>query len=310
MNKNSLWGEITGQITYQAFFRVSLALLCLTQIFGYAKDFDAIYSGKIIPLDLMLAGVGSVDVLLQAALLSLHYTFGVDSVFFALKSLYLFSLFFLLIGFATRATAIVAFLCNYCLFYGQELFCYGYDGFISNSLLFCCIFSINNNFSLDQILFHSRESTNLSPPEQNMLRSTLRITLCVVYVFSGLSKAFDGAGWWNGEKMLAALHFNVTKSSLDTIDLLSKFPALLVISGIAILFVEVLYPIFINYKLTRKYMLAMTIGMHVLIAIFLGLTAFSAIMIIWNITAYANFEDLKTPSAIGSSVLLPHSMSS
>jgi hypothetical protein len=45
-----------------------------------------------------------------------------------------------------------------------------------------------------------------------------------------------------------------------------------------------------SFKKTRKFALPAIILMHSSIAIFMGLYAFSAIMIVWNLAAFGNLE--------------------
>ncbi|WP_143080347.1 hypothetical protein [Hymenobacter arizonensis] len=259
----------------------------MTQIVSYGQDFDKIFSGHIIPLDLMSAGIGKLDTTVKDFYDFAYSSVGNNNTFLYLKYTYVISLLMLLLGILTRPAAVFAFICNYCLFFGQELVTNGYDIFMSNSLLFCSLFSVHRGLSLDQYFFSRNKNAG---KESYFLRKVLRVTLCVVYVFSGLSKAFDGLGWWNGEKMLTALHFNSSKSSFELIDSISNYPLLLVAGGIITVLLELAYPL-IYYVKIRKYMLYSVIAMHVGIAVMLNLNAFSMIMIIWNITAFYDFDE-------------------
>lgn len=274
------------KIGFTSFFRIGVSFLCLVQVVSYGEDFDKIFSGHIISLDLMSAGIGKLDTTIEDFYKLAYETVGINHTFYYLKYAYILSLVMLLLGVLTRPAAIVAFFCNYCLFFGQELLTYGYDIFMSNSLLFCSVFSVHRGVSVDDYVFFRNKDV---VPESFLLKKVLRATLCVVYVFSGLSKAFDGLGWWNGEKMLAALHFNSSKGSFELIDSISKFPILLVAAGILTVMLELSYPL-IYYKHLRSFMLYSIIAMHIGILFMLNLNAFSMIMIIWNIVAFYDFD--------------------
>lgn len=283
--------SLIEELSYSSFFRISVALLALSQVLSYNEEFNAVFSGSIISHDLMSAGLGRTGGILENTLKLLENKIGIDKAFFFIKYLYLISLTTLLIGYKTRFSAIIAFITNHYIFFSQELFTYGYDGFLDNSLLFCCVFKTNYNTSLDSFIRNKWQAVGVVETEGQIMKYALRVTLCVVYLFSGLSKAFDGTGWWNGNKMVASLHFNSSKTSLATIDFLINHPYLLVIGGISTVLIEVLYPILIFPKITRNITLYGVILMHLLIAFLLKLPAFSAIMIIWNLAAFQYFTE-------------------
>lgn len=118
----------------------------------------------------------------------------------------------------------------------------------------------------------------------------MQIHLCWAYGMSGIEK-LSGYNWRNGESVWKALHLpSFENPFIEQIDYLGKFSWIFVISGWAIIIIELLYPLFVNIYRTRKLWLYLTILMHVFIALFLNLYFFSAIMIVWNITNYY-FDD-------------------
>jgi len=86
--------------------------------------------------------------------------------------------------------------------------------------------------------------------------------------------------------------------SFIDLDFLYKTPIFL-IAGWGTIIVEMFYPLFINIHKTRKAWLIATIGFHVMIAFFMGLYFFSAMMIIFSVTTYYIPFTTRVPQANG-----------
>ncbi len=113
--------------------------------------------------------------------------------------------------------------------------------------------------------------------------AVIKIHVCIMYFFAGFDKLL-GYNWRNGESMWRVLtEYNVT--NLFDFKKLYRTPFFFILGWLTIIF-ELLYPVFINLKFTRNFWLISIIIMHALIALFLGLTTFSLIMVILNLTAY------------------------
>lgn len=115
---------------------------------------------------------------------------------------------------------------------------------------------------------------------------TVRIHLCIVYFFGGLVKSL-GNNWWNGEALWKAMKLPYFKPyfGLD-IGWLASYPFVFVIGGLLVMVLELCYPIAMAIARIRNIWLGAIIAMHIGIAVFMNLLAFSLFMITWNIAAF------------------------
>jgi hypothetical protein len=115
----------------------------------------------------------------------------------------------------------------------------------------------------------------------------LRIHLGIIYASSGIEKAL-GQQWWTGEAIWRALlRDRPAGYSIFSFEWLSNSGLILQASSIAVLFMEIFYPILANFRRTRLYFLIAIILMHTGIALSLGLWMFSITMITLNCFAYS-----------------------
>src|SRR5262249_23542188 len=101
--------------------------------------------------------------------------------------------------------------------------------------------------------------------------------------FGGITKSL-GTGWWNGESVWRALTsppFNMIAPQT-----LIAFRYFLPLVGIGICLLEAGYPVFIWIKKTRLVWLGGIVGMHIGIALTMGMYLFASIMIILNLAAF------------------------
>ncbi|HWK98752.1 MAG TPA: hypothetical protein VNQ55_02345 [Parapedobacter sp.] len=174
----------------------------------------------------------------------------------------------LIAGLATRLTATLLLLLHYHLFTSVYApFSYGVDYLASSCLLYCILFPANGY----QATFFLR---------------ILQAHVCIIYFFAGLGKAL-GPTWHNGEALWKA----VTQPGFESLfkpDLLflGAYPSLWVAGGWAVLILELTYPVFIWLPPTRRYWLWAMVGLHLGIALLMGLYSFSALMIVLNLSAF------------------------
>lgn len=118
-------------------------------------------------------------------------------------------------------------------------------------------------------------------------RLVLQLHLSIAYFYGGLAKILD-PGWRDGNSVWKAM------VSVEN-DYYLIPPEIFIVIGVGTVSLEMLYPVLVYFKKTRPLALFGAISMHIGIAIFMNLYAFSMIMIVWNICAFAdlNFEDQK-----------------
>ena len=116
------------------------------------------------------------------------------------------------------------------------------------------------------------------------------------YFFSGFDKII-GPTWRNGEAIWKSLHSH-NYYNLFNLDFLATGPFFLLI-GWATVVTEMLYPLGMQAAISRRYWGAAVLGMHVFIALFMGLFFFAAMMIVLNLSAwyapYWQLENLRRP---------------
>ncbi|MFC3198264.1 hypothetical protein ACFOET_11635 [Parapedobacter deserti] len=114
----------------------------------------------------------------------------------------------------------------------------------------------------------------------------LQLHLCIIYFFSGLAKAL-GATWWNGEALWKAVNQPYHLDAVPGfIAWLGQFTWLWAVGGWGVIMLELGYALFIWLHRLRPYWLWSIVGMHMGIALVIGLFQFAAVMILLNVVAY------------------------
>jgi hypothetical protein len=186
----------------------------------------------------------------------------------------------LLLGYRTRAAAIVAYLGHVMMKSSAGASIYGVDVFAQIALFYCILMPVGATFSLDRSA--GRETGEPSSAARLGLR-VLQIHLCIMYLACGLDKS-AGEDWWNGEAIWCAL----MRSDLCAFNMswLAAVPLVPRLLGLGTLLVEAGYPIFVWPRRTRTLWALATIGLHVGIAIFMGLYSFSAMMSVFTFSMW------------------------
>ncbi len=261
------------------FFRVSISVLAILETLSFGNDFSLFFSinETLIPQDLLF---------LQSRYFEYLYPFyqfiennGFLNIFYDyIVYIYLISLIFLLFGLLTRITSFTALTLQLLIFKSFYVFNYGYDQFLTMSLFYCVIFPVGRYYSLDSLIFKFKYKIQLN------YQRVIQIHLAIAYLFSGVAKALD-SGWWDGNSVWKAI------VSVDN-SYYTLSPLILILAGIGTVLLELSYPLLIYFRKSRSYALIAVILMHSSIAIFMGLYAFSAIMIVWNIAAFGNLDSV------------------
>jgi hypothetical protein len=186
----------------------------------------------------------------------------------------------LIVGFASRSSAILAWFLHLCAAKSGEFVSYGVDNFTTIGLFYLMLSPLPDSYSLDS------RWRNLSPRKPHLLgffRRALQLHLSFIYFFGGTAKCL-GSGWWDGANIWRAL----TRPPFNVIppEILVRWKWCFPIMGVAICLLEFGYPIFIWLKRTRFPWLVAVIGMHAAIGIGMGMYLFASIMIVLNTAAF------------------------
>lgn len=187
----------------------------------------------------------------------------------------------LLVGFACRISAIIAWLLQLCAAKSGAFLAYGVDHFMTIGLFYLMLSPLPDRYSADWQL-RKPQSQNLEL--LGFWQRVLQLHLCLIYFFSGLTKCL-GSGWWNGSSVWRALirpPFNIVDP-----ELLVKWKYLLPVAGISIWVLEIGYPFFIWSRRTRMFWLVCICALHVGIGLTMGMYLFALVMIVLNIAAFA-----------------------
>ena len=186
----------------------------------------------------------------------------------------------LLLGVASRFSAIAAWFFHLCAAKSGGFVSYGMDNFMTIALFYLMLSPLPDRFSLDWRLRNQRPKY---PELLGFWRRVLQIHLCIIYFFSGLTKCL-GSGWWNGSNVWRAL-IRPTFNVIDP-EMLVGWKYLFPLAGILICLLEFGYPFFIWSSTTRKIWLLGVCGMHIVIGVTMGMYLFSLIMIVLNVAAF------------------------
>lgn len=186
----------------------------------------------------------------------------------------------LLIGFASRFSAIVAWLLHLCAAKSGGFVSYGVDNFMTIGLFYLVLSPLPDRYSMDCRL---RKSLSSDSQLLGFWRRVLQLHLCIIYFFSGLTKSL-GTGWWDGSNVWRALirpPFNIVDP-----EILVRWRHFFPVAGIVICLLEIGYPFLIWPSKTRKIWLIGICAMHVGIGLTMGMYLFALVMIILNVAAF------------------------
>ncbi len=194
-------------------------------------------------------------------------------------------------GCFTRVAAPAAWLLHLMLKTTSASSAYGVSEF-ANMLLFYSIFMpVGARWSVDALWGRRGAARTLGAA---LARRVLRWHLCIVYISSGIEKA-QGEQWRNGEAIWRA---TFRSENPFTMDFLAHVPWLAVAICWGTLFVEAGY-ILMFWRKARGWFLTSVVLMHLSIGVCLGLWVFAAVMIAFNLAAWAG---------IGASPWLPEAV--
>jgi hypothetical protein len=236
--------------------------------------------------DLWVPSIGKLCLVLQP--------YGISSTFcvYGVFALYILSLAGLFLGWKARAFGAAAWLLHGLTVNSGYLSLYGVDTMIHICLFYCVWMPVGDAFSLQQLLFG--KSATPSFMARISLR-TLQVHLCIIYLSTGIAK-IRGTQWRNGEAIWRALM--QPQFSVFDMSWLASVPFIAKMICWEVIVLELGYAFLIWNCKTRPVWVALIIGLHLSIGIFMGLWMFSALMIIMNGTAFG-FDLVLKRRAVG-----------
>ena len=269
-----------NKLSWLSFFRVGIAAVCLFNFLSLQLDFKLLFYKE-------AYSVPEISHLLSNTVIPSFYDISTwmnrytnidyNTILLVFRIIYPLSLVALLIGFYSRVTAILSLILFSIFVNSYNNLCYGFDTYANFSLFYCVIFPVGRFNAV------SRRNTPVPTSNTNQYLYLLRAHIGVAYFFSGFEKLL-GFNWRNGESIWKALH-SINYTENINLDFLANTPFFTIIGWLTII-LEMFYPVFMNIKQTRKIWLIGIIGLHVSIAVLMGLHFFSAILIIINLTCY------------------------
>lgn len=184
----------------------------------------------------------------------------------------------LLVGWRTRAAAVLAWLTFLPLKNTGAFAFYGVGGVMLIALFYCVVMPVGRAWSLD-----ARRCPG-APVDAGaeLYVLVLRLHVCIVYAAAGLSKAV-GTQWWSGEAVWRAL--SLPDFAQFDAHVLAGWPLLLQLLSIGAMAVQLAYPLAVWTRLRVPVVVAVEL-LHLGIAVFLGLWMFSAMMMLLNAAAF------------------------
>jgi len=208
---------------------------------------------------------------------SLYFPFSSESAVFWVTLITLLAAVLLTIGLATPLAAVVALVGFISASNRAPLNVFGFDDVLGMLLIGLVVGPAGAACSVDSQLWRGR-GWRLSSAATLAIR-LIQVHLCVIYFFSGCGKLL-GATWWEGTALWGAIA-NLQYRTLDLM-WLAGHPLVVNVLTLTTLFWEVLYPVLIWPRLTRRLVLAMAVMVHMGIGLSMGMMEFGLVMLVAN----------------------------
>ncbi|HZZ27705.1 MAG TPA: HTTM domain-containing protein [Pirellulales bacterium] len=190
----------------------------------------------------------------------------------------------LTVGLWSRTMSVLAFLATVSYAHRASLTQFGLDDTNCMLAMYLMVGPCGAAYSVDRWLQHRRTGGAFAVAPSigaNIAIRLLQVHLCVEYFFSGIGKA-QGPLWWNGDAILMATA-NLEYQSLGATWLIHYRALASMLTHITV-FWELTYCTLVWPRLTRPIVIAIGIGMHLGIGLFLGMWTFGLAMIIANLS--------------------------
>ena len=269
-----------------AVLRIGLALELTGFCFALRKDWIQLLAGEgggLINRDLMEAALNAESYFIPRLnwLIETGKTVGLaeSSTLWLIWAAQLIASLLLLAGLYSRGAAITGWFLHLSVVKSIGYLSYGVDNLTTIGLFYLMISPLPDQFSLDSLLRSRSARRDLI----SFFRRILQIHLCLIYFFGGFAK-LAGSGWWDGTNLWRAL----TIPPFHFVDpqLVLHYKGLLPAAGLTICLLEFGYPFLIWSRRTRLPWLLGICGMHLMIALTMGMFLFALVMIILNLAAF------------------------
>lgn len=265
--------------------RMGASLILMVKLVNESVTLDLLYGSKgLVPIDIsvcsqlpFIPGLFGLWQVLKA--------FMTESLFLKLFFLGQFiAAFFLFIGWRTRIAAIACWGMQVVVFNSTHLTSYGLDAVLLSLLFYSMLFPTGRVFSLD----NPKQSDQKAAEREVffLYQKTLQLHLCIIYFVTGICK-LHGQSWYSGDGLWEAINqpqfHSMLSPLLKPIFLTGKISAFLGTTAVAL---EVVYAFLIWVRGLNRWILLLTIGLHLFIAVVMGLWLFAALMIIFNLAAF------------------------
>lgn len=195
-------------------------------------------------------------------------------------------------GLLTRVSSVLAWFVMLMYIHRLTGAMFGLDQIVVYAAMYVMLAPTGSCFSLDAVLrrrFQSKHSSSrvlrwLLPDNRPTVSAAIatrlfQIHLCVIYLFGGLAKA-RGESWWDG----TAMWFAIANYEYQSFDMtwMATWPRLFSFLTHLTLFWEIFYCALVWPKLSRPVVLALAVGVHGGIALFMGMMTFGCMMIVAN----------------------------
>ncbi len=209
-----------------------------------------------------------------------------------IASLAIFAL--LMVGYQTRIVSVLAFIAAVSYTGRVPAALFGLDKINCMLAMYLMVGPSGARYSIDRWLANRRGKGRLAKPALSVSANVgvrlIQLHMCIIYLFSGLSK-LQGAAWWDGSAVWMA-HANLEYQSLD-MTWLAGWPKLISFLTLATVFWELFYAALVWNRMWRPFMLLGAVLVHGGIAIALGMITFGLVMLIGNL-AFVSPELVET----------------
>ncbi|MBN8469520.1 hypothetical protein JYJ95_23710 [Corallococcus exiguus] len=197
-----------------------------------------------------------------------------------LTFVYVVALLGLLLGLHTRLSSVVAWILHTVLLNSISFFSYGVETFAHISLFYCAVMPVGTAYSLDV------KAGRLSGAPSALATLSLRVLqvhLCLIYLTTGLEKML-GPVWRDGTALWEVL----MQPQYGQFDFawLATVPWMVKLATWGTLVVEVGYAFCVWHRRTRGLWVALTMSLHLGIAVMMGLWMFSGMMAVLTFAAF------------------------
>jgi len=195
-------------------------------------------------------------------------------------AVYVAALLLLALGLGTRLAAFVAWFLHWTLMNSADPLVYGVDRYAHIFLFYLIVVPSGRTFSLPS--WFSGHPVRPTETARLGLR-VMQIHLALSYFASGIEKA-GGIDWWSGDLIFRA--FSLPDYQRWDMSWLATFPLIAQLACLTTLTLEIGYCVFIWPKRTRTLWLSGIVGLHLGIAVLLGLHFFGAMMCVLNVALF------------------------